>query len=150
MTGWPAPPLPKPVALRLARASPAAPARAARVTPPCGLSKWSEADDADVALLLGRPHPPATPTLAEITAQILAQADPSSLRPGTLVVVLGELEPMGALLGRLLRRKVRAARALRSSALLALGYERLGGGVDPRTGDDLAWGYVRSRRPRGP
>ena len=130
---------PTPTALRLVcRGATLSASQASRVKPPCGLDGWSTDEAADVALLLGRVRD--TPTLDDIATQI---PDPSTLRPGTLVVVLGELEADHGLLGRLLGTKATAPRALRNSALLALGYERIGGAVDPKTGHDLAWGYVR-------
>jgi hypothetical protein len=94
-----------------------------------------------VAVLLDRPASGASPTLDEVVDQL---PPPSTLAAGTLVIVLGDAAPSGALLGRWLGGRVRIPRHLRSSALLALGYTRLGGGVDGVGGKrrDLAWGYV--------
>jgi hypothetical protein len=138
MSAMPSAPLPSPTALRLVCLS-----RGTRVSPPLGLAAWSEDERADLALLLDGPRAGPTPTLPETAAQI---PDPGSLRSGTLLVVLGDLPPGRALLGRWLGPRAHVPRAVRCSALLALGYERLGGGVDPRSGQDLAWGYVRARQ----
>ncbi len=137
MSSLPPPPLPRPTALRLVCRT-----RGARLSPPLGLARWSDDEDADVALLLDGARSGHTPTLPEIAAQL---PDPAALRVGTLLVVLGDLEPGRLLLGRWLGSRAHAPRAARCAALLALGYERLGGGIDPRSGQDLAWGYVRAR-----
>ncbi len=139
MTGaptFPQPTLPGSTALRLVCRTPGV-----TVVPPCGLPRWSDSEDADVAVVLARADHRDLLGLAEVQGQLPAAA---TLRPGTLVVVLGELAPSGALLGRWLKPRARAARGVRGSALLALGYVRLGGGVDPRSGHDLAWGYAPS------
>jgi len=128
------PPLPTPGALRLLGR-----ARPGRVRPPLGLASWA-GDAVDVAILLPRPPADRSASLDEIAAEI---PEPSTLAPGTLVLVLGEVEPPETLLGRWLGGKKVVPRADRCSALLARGYERIGGGVDVATGHDLAWGYVR-------
>jgi hypothetical protein len=140
VTTWPAPLLPTPAALRTVSG------KSVRVAPPFGLAGWSETPEGDLAVVLRSPGS-ATPTLADVAAQV---PDSATLPPGTLLVILGELEPSGALLARWLGRNVRVARALRTSTLLAFGYERLGGGVDPASGHDLAWGYVSSRPSPAP
>ncbi len=133
MTRWPSPPLPSPTALRLVRTG-GGPSSAA---PPFGLKGWSDADDADVALLLARPRNPDVPTLAEIAAQVPLA---TTLRPGTLLVVLGDFEAGTGLLGRLLGGNAKAPRVLRCTALLAQGYTRLGAATDPSSRQELTWG----------
>ena len=139
MSSLPPPPLPSPTALRLVCRT-----RGTRVSVPFGLPAWSDDEDADIGLLLDGAPSGRAPTVQEIAAQIPA---PDALRPGTLVVVLGDLPPGRVLLGRWLGTHAHASRAARCSALLALGYEHLGGGVDPQSGHDLAWGYGPTSRP---
>jgi hypothetical protein len=138
--------LPKPRALRLV---PAPSGAQVRLPVPCGLAAWSDADDADIAIVLTRGEADL-PTLEETVAQL---PEPETLPEGRLVVVLGELRPSTSLTARLERwlgsTKARVPRALRTSALLARGYERLGAGKD-QVGHDLAWGYVRSRPSPAP
>jgi hypothetical protein len=78
--------------------------------------------------------------IAGICAQLPAAG---TLPPQTLVVIFGRAERPKRIFAfaRMLavRRNV-VPRALRCSALLARGYVDLGAGVDPDTGDDLAWG----------
>jgi hypothetical protein len=124
-------PLPSPMALRLVCRP-----GAARVKPPLGLTRWSD-DATDLALLLDRPSAGDAPTLAEIATALPA---PFTLTPGALVIILGELAPRGPL--GWLGSRVRVPRHLRSSALLAAGYTRIGGAADPKAGGDLAWGYA--------
>jgi hypothetical protein len=124
-------PLPTAAALRLVSRP-----TGARVKPPLGLTRWSD-DATDIALLLAHPNASDTPTLAEVAD---ALPDPSTLTPGALVIVLGELAPRGPL--GWLGSRVRVPRHVRSSALLAKGYTSIGGAVDPKTGGDLAWGYA--------
>jgi hypothetical protein len=133
---WPPPPLPAPAALRLLRKSPTP---RVTVVPPFGLGSWSDKGDADAALLLARGPDDDPPTLAAVLSELPLV---TALGAGSLLVILGELEPSGALLGRLLRSKVRAPRSVRSSALLARGYKRIGAAVDPKSGADLVWGHA--------
>jgi hypothetical protein len=133
VSALPPPPLPSPAALRLVSR-----AEAPKLKPPMGLARW-DADANDRALLLDRPSTGDAPTLEEVAAQIPL---PGTLTAGTMVVVLGDAAPASALLGRLLGARVRIPRHLRASALLAAGYTRIGGAVDPKTGNDLAWGYA--------
>jgi hypothetical protein len=78
--------------------------------------------------------------VAVIAAQL---PDPGTLAPGTRVVVHGQPRAPKGLLSRVFRGKGRSVqRAVRGSALLARGYVRLGGGADPKTGADLAWGFA--------
>jgi hypothetical protein len=103
-------------------------------TPPLGLTAWSDSSARDVAILLDR-----AATVDEVAEQIPRASE----RPaGSLVVVLGELASSGARLARWLRPRARVERSLRSTALLARGYERLGGALDSKTGIDVAWGYA--------
>lgn len=134
-----APPLPGPAALRLLSRGPGS-----HVKPPLGLARWDDAAR-DVALLLDRPPRGVAPRVDEIVAQLPL---PSTLEAGALIVILGDVASPGALLGRWLGARVRVPRHRRSSALLARGYVRLGGGVDPKNGSDLAWAYVAGE-PRG-
>jgi hypothetical protein len=133
-----APPLPTPPALRLMSRG-----GASSVKPPFGLARWDDAAR-DIALVLDRPPDVRTPKLEEVAAQIPL---PSTLEAGTLVIVLGDVAPPRALLGRWLGARVRVPRHLRSSALLARGYVRLGGGIDPKNGNDVTWGYVAGETP---
>jgi len=126
-------PLPTPSRMRLV-----ARARGLKVKPPFGLAQW-DADADDRAVVLDRPPSGDVPTLEAIAAQLPL---PATLPGGALLVVLGDAAPPDALLGRLLGGRLRIARHLRASVLLALGYTRIGGYVDPRTGVDLAWGYA--------
>jgi hypothetical protein len=134
MTAFPGPPLPAVSALRLV-----AKATKPRIKVPFGLTTWSTEPAAAVAVLLRRTPFGDSPSLGEIVPQLPA---PSTLAPGSLVVIFGELEPHGAILGRWLGSKGSTPRADRCSALLALGYERIGGGVDAKTLQDLAWGFT--------
>lgn len=79
-----------------------------------------------------------------------ALAEPDS--PDALLPLLPELAAVrgalvvvapGAALGlfaRMFRPRAPLARAVRGSALLLRGYQAIGGGVDPVSGLDLAWG----------
>jgi hypothetical protein len=123
------PSLPSPATLRLLGGS-----SGGKLTPPFGVARWSSDEDADVVLLLERRDPLGLDGIAE---QIPLAA---TLRAGALVLVLGEL-PAASGLGRWLKPRVQVSRGLRGSALLARGYTRLGAGIDPKSGQDLAWGF---------
>jgi hypothetical protein len=122
---WPSPPLPAPASLRLRGPSVG--------RPPLGLARFSD-DGVDLAVALVSAHD---------VDDVVRQLPPSeSLPGGALVIVLPELGEVGgglAGLARWLRPKGHAPRPIRASALLARGYERIGGGVDPKTGQDLVW-----------
>jgi hypothetical protein len=78
--------------------------------------------------------------VAGICAQLPAAG---TLPPQTLVVIFGQAERpkrLFAFARRLVARRNFVPRALRCSALLARGYVDLGAGMDPDTGEDLAWG----------
>ncbi len=137
MSTLPSPPLPAPLALRLLSRG-----GASRVKPPLGLARWDDAAP-DLALLLDRPKHGGAPTLDEIAGETPL---PGTLPPGTLVLILGEVAPKDALIGRWLGPRVRVPRHLRGSALLARGYVRLGAGIDA-SGNDLAWGYAGDEAP---
>ncbi len=81
---------------------------------------------------------------ASVAAIARALPDPASLESGTKVVIPGS--PAGAgLAARLLSVVGRGRtihRAHRCTALLARGYERIGAGPDPKTGQDLAFGFA--------
>jgi hypothetical protein len=128
---FPSPPLPSPATVRLV----GAPASRA-LRPPLGIRAWSN-EGAAVAVCLPR----ASAEARDVDSIAGHLPDPATLPPGTLVVVLADVAPHPMLLGRLLASSPRVGRELRTSALLARGYARLGGGVDAR-GQDLAWGYA--------
>ncbi len=79
--------------------------------------------------------------LATLTGQIPA-AD--TVPRGTWVAVRPSQAPPGGLLARLFRKSRGAHLALRCTALLARGYESVGGGLDAQ-GQEVAWG----RAPEG-
>jgi hypothetical protein len=124
--------------------------------PPFGLARFDEEAEAIVVVLRvadGWPlrrsatdsgqwrqvHDAGLGDVGEIAAQI---PEARSMSAGALVVVLGEADAPRGALARLFGRKPEVARAVRCSALLARGYVRLGGGVDPKSGYDLAWAYA--------
>lgn len=76
-------------------------------------------------------------TVAELM-QLLPE--PSELSPGAWIVV-SPSPPADTSLARFFRRKPRAHLAVRCAALLAKGYEHVGGGKDKR-GNELAWGQA--------
>lgn len=100
---------------------------------PFGLRAWGKDEDPDVVVLLER----AAGSVELSERDILSQL-PTTMSPGALCVLLGELRPEG-LLGFLAPR-AKVGRAARATALLAAGYTQLGGGVDAKTGQDLVWG----------
>lgn len=78
-------------------------------------------------------------------ASTLAAAlpDPSSLPPGTRVIVAADAASSRSFAGRLfatLARTQGIPRVVRCTALLLRGYDEVGGGLDPETSADLAWG----------
>ncbi len=82
---------------------------------------------------------------ADVASVARALPDPTTLGRGALVVVLPDVASARSLAGRLFAALGRAPgvpRVLRCTALLARGYVDVGGGVDPETGVDLAWGRV--------
>jgi hypothetical protein len=108
--------------------------------PPFGL-RWSTDEAADVVVALQQARvggDAGEPLSGEILAQL---PSPETLRPGTLVIVLADVGSSGSLL-RFLVPKAKVARSARAAGLLASGYVRLGGGVDPKSGHDLVWGYA--------
>ncbi len=95
----------------------------------------------------------ATVSLADadtssVRAVMNALPDPSSLTPGTLVVVPAELTSRSRSLARsvlaVFGRAKTASRALRCSALVARGYVDVGS-AENESGADLAWGYAPPR-----
>lgn len=75
-----------------------------------------------------------------------ALPNPAELAPGTLVIVQGEIASPPSLARSVLsvfRRPKTVRRALRSSALVARGYVRVGAASDGEV--DIAWGYVNAR-----
>ncbi len=128
--------IPAPAALRLVSAVAGPPPAI-----PFGLASWAD-DAAAIAVVLNLSG--AVP-IAEACAQIPSSA---TLDAGTLVVVLGECPAAPSLLGRLLgsrARKARVSRAVRGTALLALGFVEIAAGIDPASGLDLVWGYAATR-----
>jgi hypothetical protein len=69
---------------------------------------------------------------------------PSTFSPGAWVGVT-EGDRAGAGIGRLFRRRAWAHVAVRCTALLAKGYERVGAGVDSE-GRSVAWGRAPASR----
>jgi hypothetical protein len=128
----PSPPLPQPPALRLT-----APPRAGKVRPPFGLTRWDGGADA-LAILLERTGS-VSPRIEAVVSQI---PHATTLASDALVVVLGEVAPKAALVSRWLTGRLRVPRHVRASALLVRGYTRVGGGIDPKTGSDLVWGFA--------
>ena len=141
--------LPEVTALRLVRVS----SRTGRApSPPLGLRSWSLAEDASLAILLdaedGTSQAPPGRGLRQAgtsssvpfwAAQIpLAEELPG----GCLVMVLGEADAPRGVLARVTRKRPRVPRSVRATALLARGYARIGAALDPKTGQDLAWGYA--------
>ena len=86
------------------------------------------------------------PASGEGDAAVLVAQLPGAteLTPGTRVIVLEEATAgRPGLLGRVIgRRAKRASRAVRGSALLARGFERIASGRDEATGLDEVWGYA--------
>jgi hypothetical protein len=135
--------IPAPASIALVRASARA-GRAPRI--PFGLRSFEAPGTACEAVLVVVEVDTAWPAsgygdTARIAAQVPHARD---VAPGTLVVVAEEADGGDAgLLGRILKsRRTHVARAVRCSALLARGYTRLGGGEDPKSRTDLAWGYA--------
>jgi hypothetical protein len=109
------------------------------VHPPLGLPTWSTADVGDMAVQIDAGEARHALSLEQVGEQLPAAA---SVPEGTLVVVLARTSQRRRGIGHLLGAPPPLSRAERTTALLALGYERVGGGVDPATGQDLAWGYA--------
>jgi hypothetical protein len=108
-----------------------------------GLRAWSDAEEAAVVVLLVLPEEGASDDVGPIAAQIPAA---SSLRAGTLVIVLETAERAGGVLSRLLRPDGKVPLVVRGSALLARGYGGIRAGVDPASGEELAWGWTPAMR----
>lgn len=125
---------PRPPHLRVI--GPAAPHARARPAP---LGSTFTDDATDRAVALG-PHDGA-----DVEAVARALPDPTSLDPGSLVVVLGD-----AVEAPSLSRSLRAAlgrartipRARLCTALVARGFTRVGAGTCDKTRTDVAWGYA--------
>ena len=135
--------MPAPTTIRLARSSQT---RARLPTVPFGLRAFEEGATAEAVLvLLHVPREWPTSGYGDV-ARVAAQLpDAASLPSGVLVVLLEEADGAGpGLLGRLLsRRRPHIARAIRGSALLARDFTHIGGGFDPKSRQDLVWGYAR-------
>lgn len=79
----------------------------------------------------------------DATRLAAALPDPASLPPGTRVLVAADAASSRSLTGRLFAAIGRAQgipRVVRCTALLLRGYDEVGGGFDPETSADLAWG----------
>jgi hypothetical protein len=85
---------------------------------------------------------------ADVASVARALPDPTTLDPGTKVIVLGALKEAPSLASRLLsafgRAKTDVPRVLRCTALVARGYVRVGAAEDAN-GRDLAFGHVPER-----
>jgi len=124
---------PVPTALRLSTPLPGS----KQPRPPFGLPVWSP-DGAAIALVLD-----ARREDLRGAAAILAQVPgATTLPPRTPIVLFGAAIRTGRAWRRFLGAgTVRVPRAARCTALVALGYVDVGGGIDPTTGSDLAWGW---------
>lgn len=92
------------------------------------------------------------PDAVDVTTVARALPEPDDLPAGTLLVVLPQVVDRPSLGRRLLAvlgRGRTVSRALRSTALVARGYVRVGAGVDSGTRSDLVWGYAPERAARG-
>lgn len=82
-------------------------------------------------------------TNAESVAAAAAELpNPSSLAPGTLLVILPEAPTRGGLFSLFSSGRA-ASRSVRTGALLVKGYVDLGACIDPHTRQDLVWGRAR-------
>jgi hypothetical protein len=113
---------------------------------PFGVGEWND-QGRTLALLLEAEGWPAS-GYGDVAAIARQLPNPTSLGEGTLVLLLPEADAPGGVLGRLFGAgRPKIARAIRCSALLARGYVGVGGGIDPVTGLDLAWGYATPQLP---
>jgi hypothetical protein len=136
--------LPQPTEARLLRGAQGG-VRGKPPKPPLGLRRWSVEAGPGVAIVVAleladdsRASDPDD--VHRVAAQVpLADALPE----GTLVVVLERAERSSGLVSRLLSPRPRVPLAVRGSALLARGYGEIGAGVDPSSGEELAWGHAR-------
>jgi len=140
--------LPRPDRVRLVRGLGSAPGEKERgrpPPPPFGLRAWSQGGDEDAAIvvLLELPRDWAPPDLGPIARQMPA-AD--AMAGGRLVVVLESAGRTGGVVSRLLLPRTKVALAVRGSALLVQGYERIGAAVDRASGEQLVWGYAPAMR----
>lgn len=115
----------------------------ARDRVPAPLGATFRADAAAHAVALG----PAD--VIDVASVARALPAPEELEAGALLVVLGSVVDPPSIASRFLAALGRGRtvpRALRSSALVARGYVRVGAGIDAATRSDLVWGYA----PEGP
>ncbi len=128
----------RPTALRLVRT---AGARGGAPKPPFGLAAFQD-DATSIALELAPSEARGEGAVAEIAAQIPAADE---IAAGAFVVLLGA-GPTRGILGRLFRGgPAEIPRALRATALLARGYERIAATTDEASGLDLVWGTSPTR-----
>jgi hypothetical protein len=138
--------LPRPDRVRLVRGLGSAQGEKERgrpPPPPFGLRAWSQDEDAAIVVLLELPRDWAPPDLGPIARQMPA-AD--AVAGGRLVVVLECAGRTGGVVSRLLLPRTKVALAVRGSALLSQGYERIGAAVDRASGEQLVWGYAPAMR----
>jgi hypothetical protein len=97
--------------------------------------------DVDVFPALDRAWP--KDGLGPIATLIAQLPDPEDLPKGSLVAVHGAGRTRPSAIVRWLLPKPREVHpAVRCTALLARGYRNVGAGVDPKTGEKIAWGSV--------
>jgi hypothetical protein len=132
--------IPTVTALRLLRSTQRS-SRVPRV--PFGLKAWSDDPTASLAVLLALPVSWPVSGFGDLVTVARQLPAPRNLPIDSLVVLLPEGDIAGGFVTRVLRaRHAYAARAVRCSALLARGYQRVGGGVEVESELDLAWGYA--------
>jgi len=123
---------PRPPALRLVTTAPTG----GRSRPLFGLTAWTP-DAPAAAVVLDA----AGLTGDDAGAVARQLPDATTLPEGTLVVVSGAALRGVGILGRLFGGATApVSRAARCGALVARGYVEVGGGVDPATKIDIAWG----------
>jgi hypothetical protein len=108
--------------------------------PPFGLAAWSDDEAADIVVALEHAKvggDTGEPLAGEILPQLPVC---ETLRRGALVIVLADVGASSGFL-RFLVPRAKVSRAARAAALLAAGYVQLGGGLEPKSGHDLVWGY---------
>ena len=109
--------------------------------PPFGLTEWSDTA-ADVAIAIQFAPSWVPSGLADVAAVIAQLPAAATFPSGTFVTILAGDDPPPLLQRLFTRAPMPVARATRGNALLIQGYRRLGGGIDPVSGIDLAWGYA--------
>ena|SRR5450432_1296321 len=98
--------------------------------------------DAEIVPVLDGGWPPdGFGPIATIVAQL---PDPTELPDGAIVVVREKAQRARGMLSWLApwRKARKAHAAVRCTALLACGYREISTAIDPRTGEELAWGVA--------